>query len=146
MHAIKDTPFDKNYGVPKVRANPYQNTLNPNYYYTEVGPINHKDPAPYYDPIQNPDNMWKKVQPNIFNTPIQYKEELFPGNAAEIEYRRRLIPKPGYYYDPSHRLERDSGNHLADAIADDATRRAERQPTQYDQWKKEEEAEDWKWK
>jgi len=51
MHAIQYTPFNPLHGVPRVRANPAQNTLFPNYYYTEVGPINHKDPAPYYDPI-----------------------------------------------------------------------------------------------
>lgn len=128
MHAIKDTPFDREYGVPKVRANPYQNTLNPNYYYTEVGPINHKDPAPYYDPIQNPDNMWKKVQPNIFATPIQYKEELFPTTNEALEYRKRLIPKPGYYYDPTHRLDRDESDPLADAIQADKDYRLEKQP------------------
>lgn len=70
--------------------------------------------------------MWKKVQPNIFNTPIQYKEEMFPGKEAEIAYRKRLIAVPGMYYDPTHRLERDSSDPLKDAIEDDKTYRAER--------------------
>lgn len=44
---------------------------------------------------------------------------MFPSNAAALEYRKRLIAKPGMYYDPTHRLEPDDSDPLADLIADD---------------------------
>lgn len=82
--------------------------------------------------------MWKKVAKNVFSTPVALQEDLFSDHhkQKEIEYRKRLIAKPGMYYDPTHRLEPDTHDHLAEAVADDEVRRNEAKSVQIDAYQK----------
>jgi len=91
-NAVKDTKYDPLFGIPRPSMDSKSTNFNTN------------DPMPYYDPIGDHKNIITSNDDSlIFSVPVNFQETLdpFQSHVNEINEQKRLIVRPGTYYDPT---------------------------------------------